>query len=232
MWGRLSSNRAAKDLSNGGVTKVHVDDPQAETVLSEGLGDLLALLQADKDPRQIVVLCIGTDRSTGDALGPLTGSFLQELAPDIVASPGFAVYGTLNSPVHATNLSEALDMIATVHGRPLIIAVDACLGKSESVGHVTVGLGPVRPGTGVNKVLPMVGDVHITGVVNVGGYMEYLVLQNTRLNLVMRMSRLIASAMALCIRSLQAEREVAMAQVPKVFPDLPFPAEPAGETGV
>lgn len=232
MWSRLSNHRVSRDLSIGGVTKVHVDDPQAEAVLSEGLADLLALLRADRDARQIVVLCIGTDRSTGDALGPLTGSFLQELAPDIVASPDFAVYGTLNSPVHATNLSEALDTIARVHRKPLIVAVDACLGKSESVGHVTVGLGPVRPGTGVNKVLPTVGDVHITGVVNVGGYMEYLVLQNTRLNLVMKMSRLIASAMALCMRGLQAEREVAMAKVPKVFPDLALGTEPAGETGV
>ncbi|MNN53765.1 hypothetical protein D3C81_1685430 [compost metagenome] len=34
--------------------------------------------------------------------------------------------------------------------------------------------------------------MHITGIVNVGGFMEYLVLQNTRLSLVMNMADVIA----------------------------------------
>ena len=41
-----------------------------------------------------------------------------------------------------------------------------------------------KPGAGVNKDLPPVGDLYITGVVNVGGFMDYLVLQNTRLYLI------------------------------------------------
>ncbi len=47
---------------------------------------------------------------------------------------------------------------------------------------------------GVNKDLPSIGDISITGVVNVGGLMEYMVLQNTRLNLVMNMAEIIAKS--------------------------------------
>jgi len=61
-----------------------------------------------------------------------------------------------------------------------------------SIGYITVGEGPLKPGAGVNKELPQVGDAYITGVVNVGGFMEYLVLQNTRLSLVIRMADAIA----------------------------------------
>lgn len=50
-------------------------------------------------------------------------------------------------------------------------------------------------GAAVNKSLPLVGEIHITGVVNVGGFMEYLVLQNTRLNLVMRMAGVIVQGL-------------------------------------
>ena len=53
--------------------------------------------------------------------------------------------------------------------------------------------GPLRPGLGVRKKLPPVGDLYIAGVVNVGGFMEYMVLQNTRLGLVMKMAQVIAS---------------------------------------
>lgn len=74
-----------------------------------------------------------------------------------------------------------------------MIAIDACLGRFKSVGAITVAKGPVRPGAGVNKQLPPVGDLHITGVVNVSGFMEFFVLQNTRLHLVMNMAKAIAN---------------------------------------
>ncbi len=136
------------------------------------------------------VLCIGTDRSTGDALGPLVGTFLRE--------QGFCgpVYGTLDEPVHAGNLEPLLREIRAREARGLLVAVDACLGRHDSVGSMTVGAGPLLPGAAVRKQLPPAGDLHLTGTVNVGGFMEYLVLQNTRLGLVVRMARTMALALS------------------------------------
>jgi putative sporulation protein YyaC len=102
------------------------------------------------------------------------------------------VQGTLDEPVHAGNLTQVLKGLSGEDA--LILAVDACLGQVSQVGTIALGLGPVRPGAGVNKVLPEVGQLHITGTVNVGGFMEYLVLQNTRLSLVIKMARVIAEA--------------------------------------
>ena len=79
-----------------------------------------------------------------------------------------------------------------MHNDPFIIGIDACLGKVRSVGIVQIGEGPVKPGAGVNKDLPAVGNAHITGIVNVSGFMEFMVLQNTRLNLVLNMAKTIA----------------------------------------
>ncbi len=140
--------------------------------------------------RRVVILCIGTDRSTGDALGPLTGSLLSS-CPGMDAE----VRGTLEEPVHASNLTEEIERIST-GSNPIIIAVDACLGQTSQVGTVSVGVGPLRPGAGVNKSLPAVGDLYLTGTVNVGGFMEYLVLQNTRLNLVVKMARVLSGSLA------------------------------------
>ncbi|ASS87413.1 MULTISPECIES: spore protease YyaC [Geobacillus] len=136
----------------------------------------------------IAVVCIGTDRSTGDSLGPLVGTMLKEKP-----LARFHVYGTLEEPIHAVNLEEKVGAIQLIHRDPFIIAVDACLGRLKSVGAITVSKGPVRPGAGVNKQLPPVGDAHITGVVNVSGFMEFFVLQNTRLHLVMNMAKTIAN---------------------------------------
>lgn len=137
-----------------------------------------------------VILCIGTDRSTGDALGPLVGSLL--LAKNVSCR----VLGTLDVPVHAVNLAESIDALQSNPLPPFIVAVDACLGQLSSVGQVSVGDGCLQPGAGVHKKLPAVGDMHVTGIVNVGGFMEYFVLQNTRLSIVFRMAHIIADGIA------------------------------------
>lgn len=141
-----------------------------------------------KDYCDIVILCIGTDRSTGDCLGPLVGHKLK-----LIKYREITVYGTLDNPVHAKNICDVIDEINISHFRPFIIAIDACLGKPERVGIISIGKGPLRPGAGVNKTLPEIGHIHIIGIVNMSGFMEYLILQNTRLNLVMRMADIISS---------------------------------------
>lgn len=96
--------------------------------------------------RPVVFVCIGTDRSTGDSLGPLIGTLLdeKEITP-------FHVYGTLEDPIHAVNLEEKIQEIKGQHLDPIIIGIDACLGRLKSVGVIQIGEGPVKPGAGVKK---------------------------------------------------------------------------------
>lgn len=137
--------------------------------------------------RPIVFVCIGTDRSIGDSLGPLVGTFLEEKRIQ-----SFYIYGTIDDPIHSLNLDEKLEYIQKKHDNPFIIGIDACLGRYKNIGNLEIGDGPVNPGSGVNKELTPVGHIHITGTVNIGGFMEIVVLQNTRLNLVFRMAQTIA----------------------------------------
>lgn len=140
-----------------------------------------------KTKRPIIFLCIGTDRSTGDSLGPLVGEKLKSLISD-----KFIIYGTLESPVHAKNLNEILNEIHNKYTYPYIIAIDACLGKIDSIGNIIIDNTPITPGAAMNKKLPKVGDLSITGIVNVSGALEFMVLQNTRLYTVMHLANTIA----------------------------------------
>ncbi|WP_339060762.1 spore protease YyaC [Tepidibacillus marianensis] len=142
-----------------------------------------------------VVICIGTDRSTGDALGPLVGSKLKLMDPT-----RFAVLGSLEEPVHALNLEDIIRVIHDQYPYSGILSVDACLGQLGSVGTIQVVDGPIKPGAGVQKNLPEIGHFHISGIVNVGGFMEYFVLQNTRLHVVMKMADTIATSIHRSIR--------------------------------
>ena len=133
--------------------------------------------------RPIVFLCIGTDRSTGDSLGPLVGYKLRYFSKN-----NFYIYGTLENPIHAKNISYMLDEIKSKFQNPYIIAIDSCLGSINNIGKIFIQKEPLLPGLALNKNLPPVGEMSITGIVNVSGSFEFLVLQNTRLNIVMNLA--------------------------------------------
>ncbi|ABO51814.1 protein of unknown function DUF1256 [Desulforamulus reducens MI-1] len=166
-------------------TRISIEDALGVDIFSMDLVSRLKNYGVESS-NEVVIVCIGTDRSTGDCLGPLVGTKMTSQSDH-----DFVIYGTLDDPVHASNLNDKLDFITKVHPNAIIIAIDACLGHLENVGCINIGDGSLFPGAGVKKSLPAVGQIHITGVVNVGGFMEYLVLQNTRLNLVMRLADLI-----------------------------------------
>ena len=114
--------------------------------------------------------------------------------------------GTLEKPVHAKNLEEKIDYIYDRFLNPFIIAIDASLGRADRIGYLNIKDGPLNPGLGVNKKLPKIGDLSITGVVNIGGMMEYVVLQNTRLNLVMNMAEAISQSIYIALLKISKEK--------------------------
>ena len=128
---------------------------------------------------ELVFLCIGTDRVTGDCLGPFVGQKLSSYSGTV-----FSVYGTLFQPVHALNLTDIYQHIQTHHPNALIIAIDASLGEKKHLGYVTIANGALHPGAAIHKQLPSVCHIHITGIVNVSGVLEQLTLQTTRLSTV------------------------------------------------
>ena len=145
---------------------------------------MLSLIPSNYTNDDIVFVCIGTDRSTGDSLAPFVGMYLEGL--------GYKnVYGTIDNPVHAINLKDTIENLPK---DKKVNAIDAALGRETSVGNIDIINGSIKPGAGVGKDLISVGDYSVSGVVNVGGFMEYYVLQNTRLSRVIQMAKDITSA--------------------------------------
>ncbi|WP_339322369.1 spore protease YyaC [Paenibacillus sp. FSL W8-0194] len=153
---------------------------------ADGLRAFLADIRSRHEPSAVTFLCIGTDRSTGDALGPLTGSALSAC--------GFPhVIGTLASPCDASSLEARLAEIPESH---VVVAIDACLGQPQSVGSFVVADEPLFPARSVGLSLPPVGNYSVAAVVNAVGPKPYATLQMTSLHHVMAMAGQIASAAA------------------------------------
>ena len=149
---------------------LYVNSNEPEKRFLEKLSNMI--LETFDGEKTVVFLCIGTDRATGDALGPLVGSYLLKNGLE-------NVYGTVDEPVHAENLRYYIEFINKKYENSFIIAVDASLGKSEQIGGINIWKGPLHPGS---------------GVVNKMTINPMFQLQNTRLSLVINMAEVIGKA--------------------------------------
>ena len=186
----------------------------ADTKLGTILYDLF--VSCEKNFNELVILCIGSDRITGDSLGPLVGHSLSK-----TSLKSTYIYGTLAQPVHALNLNKTIKMLKNKHPHSLIIAVDASLGTKSHIGFLTVSQRALEPGLGVHKSLPSVGDIAITGIVNVSGAFDHFLLQNTRLATVVQMADSIVSGILLAHHQYFG---------PRLFPAVPFFQLPSERT--
>ena len=118
-----------------------------------------AAILADME-RETVVVCIGSDRVSGDMLGPLVGSALR----DEYRLP-CPVYGWVGGSVNGVNLEEYLAMVGERHAGSMVIAVDAALGKEEDVGKVRLKRGGIKAGGALERKGGKIGDLGVIGVV-------------------------------------------------------------------
>jgi len=130
---------------------------------------------------QITFFCIGSDLSTGDCFGPLTGTLLKNAGVK-------NVIGTLDETVHANNLEEKL---LQVPGGSFVVAVDAMMGHYKEVGNLSFIKGPIKPGAAFNRELPPVGEASVVFNVAPSGFANFLVLGSSSLNKVWQGSNLL-----------------------------------------
>lgn len=142
-----------------------------------------------------IVACVGTDATIGDSLGPFVGTMLTEKRAEAI------IYGTLENPLTAKEISAAKKFISTVHPLSPLLVIDAAVGKSEDVGLIKILNGAIRPGLGANKDLPEMGSVSIIGIVSEKSLANYAFLNLTRLSPVYRMARIVADGVMRYLKS-------------------------------
>lgn len=169
----------------------------AESGIALALTKLLP--QNGKPP---VIVCIGSDLSVGDSLGPITGTKLKEKLKGL----NCYVYGTLAKPITAHEVKYLNEFLRYTHPESTIIAVDAAVGSEGDIGLIRLSKRGVRPGSGANKRLGRVGDISILGIIAEKSVFNFSLLSATRLNIVYKMSEIIAGAISDCVTGSMAHQ--------------------------
>lgn len=142
-----------KHFKTNGSLFVNSRQPGSSTVLARSLVQLLDCPGQSLPP--LTFVCIGSTKILTDCMGPIIGTSLVH--------QGFSrVYGTLEAPIHACNLSLWTPKLTNHKG--CTIAIDAALGTPAQSGHIVLGKGPLYPGEGLGKTLSPLGDIHILGI--------------------------------------------------------------------
>ena len=141
-----------------------------------------------KELSDLVFLCVGTDRITGDSFGPLVGYKLRELYR---AEKRVHIFGDLGNDISINNIEKILKQINEKYANPFVIAIDSAMANKDNIGKIVVGRRRMNLGSSLNKKTIKVGDISIKGVVaedSGNPNKNFVLLQNTPLNLVMNMA--------------------------------------------
>lgn len=127
------------------------EDLWLENLYNSKLVTELSMYMPTFNRDRYVFFCVGTDRNTGDSIGPFIGTELEKL--------GFNVIGTIDRPVHALNMVDRMNEIPKFKR---VVAIDASVSASGiPIGSVNLVKGGLSPGSGVQLDLGDVGDFSI-----------------------------------------------------------------------
>lgn len=166
------------------TVKTEYKNKNAKSIIKNSILDLFK----DKNKYDnIVVLCIGTNKSGGSSMAPFVGTFLDKK----INSP---VFGTLEKTISACNLKETLKIINEKYKNPYIIAVTGQLCNDEkNIGNISIIDGSVTLGKGVINSPEVIGDISITGTINSFGEDAFKSIQSANMYIVFELAKAIAN---------------------------------------
>lgn len=141
----------------------------------------------------LVFLCIGTDRITGDCFGPIVGDKLKRKSDKINLK--LNVYGTLEETISSSNLYLKLNEINLKYKNPTIVAIDSALSTEENIGKLVVCNNFLETAKGIEKKGAKLGNISIMAIVGKKEktlYENMDILQNTPLNIVMNLANIVS----------------------------------------
>ncbi len=149
----------------------------------------------------LVFLCIGTDRMTGDCFGPLVGNRIKEAIGN--NNIKCTVYGDLENPLIYSGIDKSLKEINEKCDNPCIIAIDAALSNESNIGKILVRKGGLKFGVAINKGRREVGNISIKAIIGRNyktTHQNMELLQNTSLNFVMNLANIVSGGIVEIIK--------------------------------
>ena len=180
---------------------------KVENVQEEFKREFYRILMNEKKKnnyKQIAILCIGTDKMTGDCFGPLVGTKLVKLLENCNIY-NVNIYGSLEKNINYTNILEELKRVKNENKNACIVVIDAALSTKENIGKIIIANKNVSLGEGLKKEKVEIGNIGIKAVVGKDCKMpkyNFKILQNISLNVVMSLADIVSNGIFETIKNM------------------------------
>lgn len=114
--------------------------------------------------KQIIFLCVGTNKIIGDMIGPMVGEDLKNRINKNTKKE-IIVFGNMENTLNLKNAKNIISNIKSKYVNPFIITIDTALGKEENLKKIYVTQGEIEIGKAVSKGIKYESHVNIKGVV-------------------------------------------------------------------
>jgi putative sporulation protein YyaC len=122
--------------------------------------ELRNVITINKGNKNIVFLCIGSNRIIGDAFGPVVGSILKKQFKN---TDEIEIIGNLDDVVTYNNIAERIN--ENNKDNKLIIVVDSALSHKANIGKVFIQNRGLKYAESLKKKNKTIGDISIKAVV-------------------------------------------------------------------
>lgn len=120
------------------------------------------IINLKKINNNIVFLCIGTNKVTGDCFGPYVGTFLKKSFNEF---QNIKIIGDLNNDITYNEIKNLEKIIENECKNSLIIVIDSALSDKENIGKVFVQNRGLKYAEGLRKQNNRIGNISIKAVV-------------------------------------------------------------------
>lgn len=150
--------------------------------------------------KDIMILCFGTDKNISDSYGPRVGSKLIE--ENSIFNE--RVFGIMGETLNATNIHLFINKYKNEIKRSLVISVDAIISLSFFyIGSLFTYNEGIKPGAGLGKEFPLIGDISICGVIS----NEHNFIPDHDEEMIIRMSDITADALSIAVTEIIEENK-------------------------
>ena len=113
---------------------------------------------------EIVILCVGTIKIIGDAIGPIVGQKLIEVLK-VKKNKRIIVCGNIYNTLNFNNAKNILRKIDEECENPFIITIDSALGNMDMVEKIFVNDGIISLGSSLGRSISYNSHINIKCVV-------------------------------------------------------------------
>lgn len=170
------------------------------------------ILKRNKQNKNIIFLCIGTNKVIGDSIGPIVGTNLKnDLKNNLkfkgdfnIENTSIKIIGDMSNNISYNNIEDNIKNIKNSSEDNFIIVIDSALSSENNIGKIFVHNRGLKYAESLKRKNEIIGDMSIKAVVGKNTqnrFKNFKILKNISSQRVITMSNIVSKGIidAMCL---------------------------------